>query len=43
MSRYFCHVHPDVLTIETRIGDARPGGIVLADTLFHPGGGGVYR
>jgi hypothetical protein len=25
VSRYFCHDHPDVLTLETRIVDARPG------------------
>jgi len=40
MSRYFCHEHPDVLTLETRIVDARPGAVVLAETPFHPGGGG---
>lgn len=40
MSRYFCHEHPDVLTLETRIIDARPGAVVLEQTPFHPGGGG---
>jgi misacylated tRNA(Ala) deacylase len=40
MSRYFCHAHPDVLTVVTHVVDARPGGLVLADTPFHPGGGG---
>ena len=40
MSRYFCHAHPDVLTVVTHVVDARPGRLVLADTPFHPGGGG---
>jgi misacylated tRNA(Ala) deacylase len=40
MSRYFCHAHPDVLTVVTRVVDARPGAVVLEDTPFHPGGGG---
>jgi misacylated tRNA(Ala) deacylase len=40
MSRHFCHDHPDVLTLETAIVDARPGAVVLARTPFHPGGGG---
>ena len=40
MSRYFCHDHPDVLTVDTEVVDARPGAVVLADSPFHPGGGG---
>ncbi len=40
MSRYFCHDHPEVLILETRVLDARPGGVVLEQTPFHPGGGG---
>jgi misacylated tRNA(Ala) deacylase len=40
MSRFFCHEHPDVLTLETRIVDARPGAVVLEQTPFYPGGGG---
>src|SRR5262249_54942712 len=40
MSRYFCHDHPDVLTLETRVLDARPGAVVLDQSPFHPGGGG---
>ncbi len=40
MSRYFCHDRPDVLTLEARIVDARPGAVVLEQTPFHPGGGG---
>lgn len=36
----FCHDHPDTLTLETSVTDARPGRIVLADTPFYPGGGG---
>lgn len=40
MSRYFCHEHPEVLTLQTRVVDARPGAVVLERTPFHPGGGG---
>ncbi len=40
MSRYFCHEHPDVLILETRVLDARPGAVVLEQSPFHPGGGG---
>ena len=40
MSRYFCHDHADVLTLETRMLDARPGAVVLEQSPFHPGGGG---
>ena len=40
MTRYFCHEHPDVLILETRVLDARPGGVVLEQSPFHPGGGG---
>ena len=40
MSRFFCHEHPDVLTLETRVVDARPGAVVLEQTPFYPGGGG---
>ena len=40
MSRYFCHDHPDVLSLETTIVDARPGAVVLAQSPYHPGGGG---
>jgi Transcriptional regulator LmrA/YxaF-like, C-terminal domain len=40
MSRYFCHEHPEVLAVVTRVVDARPGAVVLGDTPFHPGGGG---
>lgn len=40
MPRYFCHEHPEVLTLETTVVDARPGAVVLAQTPFHPGGGG---
>jgi misacylated tRNA(Ala) deacylase len=40
MTRYFCHEHPDVLVVETRVLDVRPGAVVLAQTPFHPGGGG---
>jgi misacylated tRNA(Ala) deacylase len=40
MSRYFYHEHPDVLVLETRVVDARPGAVVLEESPFHPGGGG---
>jgi len=40
MARYFCHEHPEVLTLEVRVIDARPGAVVLERTPFHPGGGG---
>ena len=40
MSRYFCHEHPDVLVLETRVVDARPGAVALEQSPFHPGGGG---
>ena len=40
VSRYFCYEHPDTLTLETRVVDARPGAVVLEESPFHPGGGG---
>ncbi len=40
MSRYFCHEYPDVLTLQTRVADARPGAVALEQTPFYPGGGG---
>ncbi len=40
MSRYFCHEHPDVLLVETRVVDARAGAVLLEQSPFHPGGGG---
>ena len=40
MARYFCHEHPDALTLATRVIDARPGAVALEQTPFHPGGGG---
>jgi misacylated tRNA(Ala) deacylase len=40
MSRYYCHEHPDVLVLETRVVDARPGAVLLEQSPFHPGGGG---
>jgi misacylated tRNA(Ala) deacylase len=36
----FCHEHPDALTVETDVTDARPGRITLAQSPFYPGGGG---
>jgi misacylated tRNA(Ala) deacylase len=40
MSRYCFHEHPEVLSVVTRVVDARAGAVVLGDTPFHPGGGG---
>src|SRR5262245_58906293 len=40
MGRYFCHEHPDILNLETRVVDTRPGAVVLEQTPFYPGGGG---
>jgi misacylated tRNA(Ala) deacylase len=40
VARYFCHDHPEVLALETRVLDARPGAVRLEQTPFHPGGGG---
>ncbi|HEY6982903.1 alanyl-tRNA editing protein [Reyranella sp.] len=36
----FCHEHPETLSLETEIVDARPGRVVLAQSPFYPGGGG---
>ena len=36
----FCHEHPETLSLETTVVAARPGGVVLAETPFYPGGGG---
>jgi misacylated tRNA(Ala) deacylase len=40
MNRYLCHEHPELLTFETAIVDARPGAVVLERSAFYPGGGG---
>ena len=40
MARYYCHDHPDVLVVETTVLDAIAGAVVLAESPFHPGGGG---
>jgi len=40
MSRYYCHEHPDVLCLESRVVDARPGAVLVEQSPFHPGGGG---
>jgi len=40
MARYFCHLHPETLTLQTEALDARPGRVLLADSPFYPGGGG---
>jgi misacylated tRNA(Ala) deacylase len=36
----YCHDHPETLTLETQVTDARPGKIALACSPFYPGGGG---
>ncbi len=40
MPNYFCHEHPDILTLETEVVDRRPDAVVLRQSPFHPGGGG---
>jgi misacylated tRNA(Ala) deacylase len=40
MSRYFCHAHPETLTLATEVIDSRPGLVLLAEHPFYPGGGG---
>jgi misacylated tRNA(Ala) deacylase len=36
----YCHDHPETLTLETTVADARPGKVALAQSPFYPGGGG---
>ncbi|HKU96020.1 MAG TPA: alanyl-tRNA editing protein [Vineibacter sp.] len=36
----FCHDHPETLTLETTVIDARPGRVALAQSPFYTGGGG---
>ena len=36
MSRYFCHDHPGVLVLQTRVLDTRPGAVVLEQSPYHP-------
>ena len=38
--RYFCHDHPEILSLETEIIDAAPGRVRLKDSPLYPGGGG---
>ncbi len=40
MPRYFCHDHPETLTLETTVLEAAPGKVVLAQSPLYPGGGG---
>lgn len=40
MSRYFCHEHPETMQLATRVLEARPGAVLLAENPFYPGGGG---
>jgi misacylated tRNA(Ala) deacylase len=36
----YCHDHPETLTLETTVADARPGKVALVESPFYPGGGG---
>lgn len=38
--RYFCHDHPETLSLETEILDAAPGRVRLKQSPLYPGGGG---
>jgi len=40
MARYYCHEHPETLSLTTEVLDARPGRVLLAQSPFYPGGGG---
>jgi len=40
MAHYYCHEHPEALSLETQIVDVRPGRVLLAETPLYPGGGG---
>ncbi|WP_341702954.1 alanyl-tRNA editing protein [Ferrovibrio sp.] len=40
MARYVCHEYPDLMQMETRVLDARPGAVLLEASPFYPGGGG---
>src|SRR4051794_6935819 len=40
MARYFCHDHPDTLSLTTEVVDQRPGAVLLREHPFYPGGGG---
>ena len=40
MASSYCHDHPETLTLETEVVDARPGKVALAQSPFYPGGGG---
>lgn len=36
----FCHEQPETLAVDTRVIEAQPGRVVLAQSPFYPGGGG---
>jgi misacylated tRNA(Ala) deacylase len=40
MERAFYHEHPDIMTLETEVLEARPGRLLIAVSPFFPGGGG---
>ncbi|MDQ8729169.1 alanyl-tRNA editing protein [Bradyrhizobium sp. LHD-71] len=40
MSRLYYHEHSDTLTLETKVINAAPGRVMLAESPFFPGGGG---
>ncbi|MBV7485127.1 alanyl-tRNA editing protein [Bordetella sp. BOR01] len=39
-ARSFYHANPETFTVETRVIDAKPGRVLLAESPFYPGGGG---
>lgn len=40
MARYLCHDQPDLMALEARVLDTRPGAVLLDRTPAYPGGGG---
>ena len=40
MAHLYCHDHPETMTLETEVLDARPGKVILGQSPFYPGGGG---
>jgi hypothetical protein len=39
MSQLFYHVHPETLTLETKVVNANAGPVMLAESPFFPGSG----
>lgn len=40
MSRYLCHVEPELLEFEAEVVGVQPGAVLLDRSAFYPGGGG---